>query len=504
MDQSTQNILWAQLRIHYAVQQLVGADVLGSQSETEIWEHGLGEPSLTVVPVQTLSFSSRLDSLPILKMSLVSTMAVTMLAMHVYGPGTGPLPAQSLDTVAFHSFHAAPGFSTSSSSSSSSVPGFVERVPNAPPDEHAAATDASSSSMSSLSSENASSSSSSVAAASESSATLPAKQSVVNNQVGVYLSASSIKRADFLLKTLDSLQAAGGTALVFDVKGGAVLFHSAAPMANEINLVVPFYELPALLKQLHDRNIYAIGRFVAIKDGGLAMKLPDTRVKNPKTGVAMGDEWVDPANETAIKYNMEVICELSAAGIDEINLDYIRFSTANFGALRVFSGQQKADHVEAFIKAARETIDRCGPHTKLGLSTFAILGWDYKVNVETLGQDVIRFAPLVDVISPMAYPATFKSAGYYVPGRNPGPRMYWLVYRTLKGYADMLGPDQAPKIRPWIQGYYVGQKDVADQIRAVYDAGACGWQVWNANNNYGPAYAAIKADTLRPARCRND
>lgn len=318
---------------------------------------------------------------------------------------------------------------------------------------------------------------------------------------GVYVSAASVGRDEFFEKTIDAVVASGGDSLVFDVKGDGVYFHSAAPMAQDIGLVRPVYDLPAIIGKLHEKNIYVIGRFVAIKDAGLTTKKPETRIKHPVTDKVLSWTWVDPSDATAIAYNMEILCELAAAGIDEVNLDYIRFSTADFGALGVFSGQQKADRVETFIRAARETINRCGPKTKLGISTYAILGWDYDINVETLGQDVRRFAPLVDVISPMAYPATFTSEEYYVPGRDPVSRMYWLVYRTLTGYATILGPDESKKLRPWIQGYSVDKHDVGDEIRAVYDAGFCGFQVWNANNNYAQTYAAIKTDTKRPEHC---
>jgi len=323
-----------------------------------------------------------------------------------------------------------------------------------------------------------------------------------DNKQGVYLTASSVSRGDFFDTTVDSLLAASGSAIVIDVKGGSVLFHSAAPMANELSLVRPLYELPEIIKKLHDRNIYVIGRFVAIKDHGFTEKMPETKIRDPQTNRVLSETWVDPANETAIEYNMQILCELAASGIDEINLDYIRFSTAEFGALGVYSAEEKADRVEKFIMAARETIHRCGKMTRLGLSTYAILGWAYDINVATLGQDVVRFAPLVDIISPMAYPATFTSAGYYIPGKNPGPRNYYLVYRTLTGYAELLGEENSKKLRPWIQGYSVSTKDVSDQIRAVYDAGFCGFTVWNAGNNYAPAYAAMKGDSLKPEKCR--
>lgn len=322
------------------------------------------------------------------------------------------------------------------------------------------------------------------------------------DQKGVYLAASSVARPAFFDSALASVKEGKGNAVIFDVKGGGVLYRSGAPMATELDLVRSIYDLPAVIEKLHAEGFEVMGRFVAIKDEAFTNKRPDTRVKHPETGRTLSP-WIDPANDDAIRFNMEVICELAAAGIDEINLDYIRFSTAEVGALGVFSGQEKADRLEKFIRAARETIDRCGPKTRLGLSTYAILGWSYDINVATLGQDVRRFAPLVDVISPMAYPATFSVNAYYDPAKNPGSRMYYLVYRTMMGYRELLGPEHSWKLRPWIQGYGVTTKNMQDQIKAVYDSGSCGYQVWNANNNYAPTYAAMKTQEV-PFHCGSD
>ena len=73
-----------------------------------------------------------------------------------------------------------------------------------------------------------------------------------------------------------------------------------------------------------------------------------------------------------------MICELARSGINEINLDYIRFSTEQVGALGVYSMEEKSRKVGVFVRMAREAIDACGPETKLGVSTYAILGWHYE------------------------------------------------------------------------------------------------------------------------------
>lgn len=322
------------------------------------------------------------------------------------------------------------------------------------------------------------------------------------NVRGVYLTVGSMLNSKKVDDTLNSLAASRGNAIIFDVKGSRVFFDTTSPLTKELGLRnTSVYDLAAEIKKIHDRGFYALGRFIAIKDAGITAKRPDTQVKHPTNGAVLAEGWVDPSNQLAIDYNAQVMCDLAKSGIDEVNMDYIRFSTATFGALRVYSGQQKADKLEPFFKKMREMVDTCGPNTKLGISTYAILGWDYDINMETLGQDVVRFAPYVDVISPMAYPATFTSDGYWNPAKHGNSRMYWLVKRTLTGYAEKLGPAEAKKLRPWIQGYSIVKQDMIDQIRAVRDAGLCGYTVWNAGNNYTQTYAGMAASGAWPEHC---
>ena len=324
-----------------------------------------------------------------------------------------------------------------------------------------------------------------------------------DNRVGVYLTAGSMGRPDFVRETHDAVLAAGGNAIVFDVKGSNVYFATNAPVANELKLVKPIYDLPSIIAEAHEKGLYTIARFIALKDPLFAQRQPGAKIRNPKTDHPIEGMWVDGAAPETLQYNVEILIDLLQSGIDEVNFDYIRYPTEYAQPAIGLNGKEKSDHIEAFIKMARETIDTVHPETKLGISTYAILGWDFPLNLEYLGQDFVRFAPYLDVISPMAYPASFSANAYYNPKKHPRSRAYYLVYRTLTGYADLLGPEQSQKIRPWIQGYFFTSDDIRDEIDAVYDAGFCGYQFWNAQNNYGPAYAGMmKAAASRPERCR--
>ncbi len=321
------------------------------------------------------------------------------------------------------------------------------------------------------------------------------------NKRGVYLAASSVANPVFYDQTIKNLLDSGGSSFVFDVKGPFVYFESDAAIAKELKLSLPLYDLPAVIKKAHDKGLYTIARFIALKDPLFSQRVPEVQIRNPKTGHSLGDVWVDGIAPITLEFNRQILKSLLQSDVDEVNFDYIRYPSEYAQSSINLTGDEKADHVEAFLKMAKETRDEVNPHTKLGISTYAILGWSFKINKEAIGQDFIRFAPLVDVISPMAYPQTFSENAYYYPGRDPGSRDYYLVYRTLTGYRDLLPPEHRNKIRPWIQGYYTTVQDMKDQMQAVYDAGYCGFQVWNANNHYDVTYPAIKAMKV-PAECQ--
>ncbi len=308
---------------------------------------------------------------------------------------------------------------------------------------------------------------------------------------GVFLTPSSVANDDFLKETMDRISEIPHPALVIDVKGSSVYFSTGAPMATELKLVRPLYDLPAIITIAHDRGIAVIGRYIALKDPSLAGKRSETQIRHPLKSRSVGSLWVDGLHATTLQYNREILEELVLSGIDEINLDYIRYPTEYAQSDIGLTGRERAEHVTAFVRMAREVINTSGRNVRLGISTYAILGWNFPVNFESVGQDIPHLANIVDVISPMAYPSTFSIHAYYDPARDKGSRMYHLVKKTLLGYRDLVGPENVHKLRPWIQGYGVTEKNMHDQMQAVFDADLCGFTVWSASNAYGPTYKAM-------------
>lgn len=322
------------------------------------------------------------------------------------------------------------------------------------------------------------------------------------NKFGIYLNAGTTADEGLFAGVIQNMQDKGVTALVFDVKGSFVYFDTDAELANELNMVRPLYDLPAIVQQAEDAGIYTIARFVALKDPVLGEVVPDLRLKHPTAGYRLESEWIEPAHETVLQYNREILKRVAESGVDEINLDYIRYPSDNLTAMSHLSVEERVSRVEGFVRMAHEVIDDVGMGTQLGISTYAILGWHFEQNVQTIAQDVTRLAPYVDVISPMAYPSTFAYGYYFNPELNPRNRNYYLVLRTLEGYKEVLGEEHAYKLRPWIQAYYMNATGIRDQIDAVIDAGSCGFTMWSATNYYQEFYKAVSNWEL-PLHCEH-
>lgn len=315
-------------------------------------------------------------------------------------------------------------------------------------------------------------------------------------KVGVYLHMNNTANPEVLEAEIERLQKFQNSALIFDVKGSFVYFPTSSPIAQKHDLIKPLYELPDIIAQMKEAGIYTIARVISLKDDVYSHQNPEVKLWNKdKSGHAV--HWVNPQNSEVLDYNREIISEIVEAGVDEINLDFIRYPTKFTSAFLGITNEEKAEHVSNFVSMVRQSIDQKNPKTVLSVNTFAILGWDQDGNAG-LGQDVQELAQIADIIAPMLYPNTFSkdNANYHLKGKS---FEYSTVYRTLEKYAELLGTN-AVKLRPWIQGYYTYTEDMIDQIQAVYDAGVCGFTIWDIHNDYYYSYRAMEMVEL-PEEC---
>lgn len=150
---------------------------------------------------------------------------------------------------------------------------------------------------------------------------------------GIYISAYVAGTESLIDEIIQHIDQTEINAVVIDVKddNGRITFSMDTPMVNEIDSVQKLIpDIETLINKLKEHNIYTIARIVAFRDPylpeqrpDLALKLADGSVYRDNKGLA----WVNPYKQEVWDYLMEVGIGAKNVGFDEVQFDYIRFST---------------------------------------------------------------------------------------------------------------------------------------------------------------------------------
>lgn len=326
---------------------------------------------------------------------------------------------------------------------------------------------------------------------------------------GIYISGPMAGSTELFQNILDSAAGTEINTVVIDFKDdqGRITCLVDSPVASEIGACRPYVQdMKELIASLKERGLYVIARVVAFRDPWLAEKKPewslhlaDGSLYRDRQGMA----WVDPYRKEVWDYLVEVGTEAKEAGFDEVQFDYIRFSTE--GTMRdvvfdeaVTGGRSKTDVITEFVKYAYENLASQGLFVSADVFG-TIIGSD--IDAQAVGQVYTEMAKHLDYICPMIYPS------HYGPGNfgleHPDTMPYETVLEALK--KSQMVMDQAAEadghvssqaiVRPWLQdftasylgeGNYIpyGYNEVQRQIQAVKDAGYDEWMLWSAANRY--------------------
>jgi hypothetical protein len=264
----------------------------------------------------------------------------------------------------------------------------------------------------------------------------------------------------------------------------------------------------ALVDTLHAHNIFAIARIVTFKDPVAAQVNVDWTIKTPAGGVwrdEKGNAWVNAYNKDVWEYNLKVAEELTRLGFDEIQWDYIRFPEPYKRlAPQVFpgaNGMSKPDALAAFLKVARERLNKLGVR-----STADVFGFVTTVRAPLeIGQHWERLAPVTDVLLPMTYPSHYPRGTWGIPRPNAEPyKIMKIAIDSARVRTRAVGLTKPESVRPWVQAFSLGKPKydathVKEQIRAIYDAGFDGWILWHPGSNYDIFMPAIEK-SLEPRK----
>ena len=318
---------------------------------------------------------------------------------------------------------------------------------------------------------------------------------------GIYVSGpiAGHSKMDELIELVDTTEL---NAMVIDVKNddGRITYQlDQNTVASQIGANINYVsDMNALVKRCKEKNIYLIARIVAFKDPYLAQQCPDYAVKT-KSGDIFHDKsglaWVNPYNHEVWDYLIEVATQAANIGFDEIQFDYIRFSTdlksdkLDFGPEA--ENKSKTDIITEFTQYAHNKLSDLGVYVAADVYGTII---DSKIDQDIVGQNYVEMASNLDYICPMVYPSHYANGVYGIP--VPDAQPYDTVKAAMQAAAKQLNviPEENRAInRVWIQSFTAswvdghisyGPKQIRDQIHGAYDAGFDEWILWNAAVKY--------------------
>lgn len=305
------------------------------------------------------------------------------------------------------------------------------------------------------------------------------------------------------------MKARGLNTAVIDLKmdDGELAFVPRTEMLKEMMMERPAIpDLDALLEQLYDERIYRIARIAVMRDGAFAVARPELALKKQDGGYwldSIGSKWTDPAAPEVREYGLALAREAYARGFDEIQFDYVRFPSD--GKLNAISYPVWGSSTSSKVEVMQDFFNDVGgalteEHIPVSFDLFGITF--LSTSDFHIGQRLPDVYPNADFISPMTYPSHYPAnfRGYTNPALEP----YNVIKLTLDEGAKIMSnlygiPEEESRVkfRPWIQDFDLGAVYTADrieaEIKAVRDAGASGFLLWNARNVYEPANYAPPA-----------
>lgn len=295
---------------------------------------------------------------------------------------------------------------------------------------------------------------------------------------GIYVSGPMAGTAgmDNLIALVDRTEL---NALVIDVKNddGYLTCELDVPLVEQIGSEKHYIkDLPALVQTCKEKNIYLIARVVAFKDPILAEKMPEWSLHNSDGSIfrdKSGLAWVNPYRKEVWEYLASVGEAAIKAGFDEVQYDYVRFSTdsrmkqVDFGDST--KGRTKTEAISGFTLYASERIHAAGGRISADVYGVVI---DSEEDQQIVGQNYVEMSRSLDAISPMIYPSHYGPYNYQIPVPDAQP------------YDTVLAAMQASKMVLAGLDPKTGKKPVSADVSGndAADAAIVGGEAVSGNN----------------------
>ncbi len=303
---------------------------------------------------------------------------------------------------------------------------------------------------------------------------------------GIYVNAAVMRRsrAAGLVRTLRRAQM---DTVVVDLKdsAGNIFIDTSVPELERQTVRRRHRVRREAISELKSAGVYTIARIVCFADGQLPIRRPDlagrrTRGRRPWISAGTGGTWLDPYNERNHEILVAFAREAEALGFDEVQLDYVRFPVDDATRWAVFpaeDGRLRADALLSFLQRLDGAL-----RIPVGVDVFGLAAYR-EGDPSGLGQDLVRWAPHVEVISPMLYVNAMRN--WHVGQRN---RARNLVQNGVSALRSRIGDEVV--IRPYLQAFSEGSDEfsprfIAQQIRGAHHGGSDGFLFWHPGSQYG-------------------
>jgi hypothetical protein len=321
---------------------------------------------------------------------------------------------------------------------------------------------------------------------------------------GVYVRGDTAARAGFLAM-LDHMAERGMNLIVLDVKDydGPLTYPSKVPLAIEAGATknAPIRDYARTVRFAHKRGVRVAARVSCFEDELMAKAKPKLSVQG-NWGGPYGNGWLDPNNPGAQEYLLDLVKEAMDNGVDEIELDYVRYPVlaikkADF-KLDPSNSHAKVDVIRDFVHKVHEVTKARG--VPLSLDVFGVISMGKRIDIDALGQDPPVLAPECEALSPMVYPSHYAPGymGWEIPGDHP--EIVGIGTKEITEQIEKAGVTGGAVIRPWVQAMHYksptyGPNYLAAELKSATENGGTGWLMWNPGQDYDYAWRAVPKKT---------
>lgn len=374
----------------------------------------------------------------------------------------------------------------------------------------------------------------------------------------IYMTSCVAGTPTFRRSLVDLIEETEINSVVIDIKdySGTISFppESEAWQGAWQNARCGTRDMESFIAELHEKDIFVIGRITVFQDPYHAGVWPHLAVKKADGTTVWKDHkglsFIDVAAQEYWDHIIELSVDSYNIGFDELNYDYVRYPSD--GPMRDISfphseggayGGDKPANLEAFFAYLAKELDNeelfadvrhantgrasSTPWTSVDLFGMTTTNHDDL----SIGQVQERAAPYFDFVAPMVYPSHYPNS--FLGLGNPNDHPYRVVHHAMSsGVARMTSSTTpvegflhepimtqnasgtesftglykkpvygADRFRTWIQDFDYGgdydANDVRAEIQASYDAGVKSYMVWAPSNRYTKAAfePATVADT---------